>query len=496
MATSIKFSKFIRLVKVDEAKRQAWGLATAEVPDKSGEICDYDAAKGAYQKWSQEAKDATTKSGQEMSLGNVRLQHTMQPVGKVIEIDYRDEEKEIFVGTYIDDDNTWRQIQKGILTGFSHGGEYAWRKCNDCGTDMLGLGNICPECEKAVETRYAPVLAELSVVDNPCLDRAHFDYVKADGSKESRPFGDVSSAASKGAPFDSRVFRESCGTRKSVNRRLSRQSPHPTRSVGVAARSNGAPRHAAKSNNHKSSFRLAARTADNKGGISMSTEAKAMVRAAKKTMEDHFSKAAAHHQKMAKCHAELSQAHDDTAEKIAKCMDKGKGDDQVNQALYDCHKCAAEQHERIAQEHEDHAEKCAKIAQSNREDDDDETDDEEKNNRSNDQDRDEDQDDDDQEAQAEKALLSSLLKTRRRGRKESSLESLASQWMVKMFEQALANAAQDKEVNEVFARMAVAKTTAAMGSLPRPSAVKTFVPRGGEVQTIRIEAEEVSECGL
>jgi hypothetical protein len=529
MATSIKLSKFIRLVKVDEAKRQAWGLATAEVPDKSGEICDYDAAKSAYQKWSQEAKDATTKSGQEVSLGNVRLQHTLQPVGKVIEIDYRDEEKEIFVGTYIDDDDTWRQIQKGILTGFSHGGEYAWRKCNDCGTDMLGLGNVCPECEKRVESRYAPVLAELSVVDNPCLERAHFDYVKADGSRESRSFVDASLAGSQGAPFDSRGVRESCGTRKSVGRSLSRQSVSPTRygqpqaesspnnrgrsgdpgsngvskavktasvlpkhstpptpSVGVAARSNGAPFYAAKFGSHRSSFKLAARTAENKGGISMSTEAKEIVRAAKKTIEDHFSKTAAHHQQMAKCHAELSQAHDETAEKIAKCLDKGKGDDQVNQALYDCHKCAAEQHERIAQEHEDHAEKCGKIAQA--QDNDEEMDDEEKNNKSGDQEQ------DDEDAQVEKALLASLLKARRSSRKESSLESLASQWMVKMFQQSLENAAQDKEINEVFARLAVAKGAA--GSIPRSSAVKTFVPRGGEVQTIRIEAEEISECGL
>lgn len=482
-ATPAKFSTFMRLVKVDEAKRQAWGLATAEVPDKSGEICDYDAAKQAYQKWSQEAKDATTKSGQEVSLGNLRLQHTMQPVGKVIEIDYRDEEKEIFVGTYIDDDATWRQIQKGILTGFSHGGEYEWRKCDTCGTDMLGLGSVCPKCEKTVETRYAPVLAELSVVDNPCLDRAHFDYVKTDGSMETRSFGDVSSAASKGAPFDSREVRESCGGNRCVDRHPTRHSRHLTRFGLKQANSNGALR-------EKHSFKLAARTAENKGGVSMSTEAKEMVRAAKKTIEDHFSKTAAHHQELAKCHAELSQAHDETAEKIAKCLDKGKGDDQVNQALYDMHKCAAEQHERIAQQHEDQAEKCAKIAQANQGEDEEAAGKEKpgQNEQNNEQ--------DEEGAVAEKALLATLLKSRHRGLKESSLEDMATQWMVKMFQQALENAAQDKEINEVFSRMAIAKASAAVGSLPRPSAVKTFLPRGGEVQTIRIETEEISECGL
>lgn len=483
-ATPARFSKFIRLVKVDEARRQAWGLATAEIPDKSGEICDYDAAKHAYRQWSQEAKEATTKSGQELSLGNVRLQHTMQPVGKVIEIDYRDTKKEIFVGTYIDDDATWRQIQKGILTGFSHGGEYQWRQCNVCGTDMLGLGNVCPKCEKTVETRYAPLLAELSVVDNPCLDRAHFDYVKADGAIEIRPFGDISLSTSPAVPFDSRGFRESCRANKCVGRRLSKHPIAPTRFGNKTPQSKGAP-----ADTFRNSFKLAARTAENKGGISMSTEAKEMVRAAKNTIEDHFSKAAAHHQQLAKCHAGLSQAHDETAEKIAKCLDKVKGDDQVNQALYDLHKCAAEQHERIAQEQEDQAEKCAKIAQGNQQEDDAETDDKEKSKQDNKEQGDED-------SQAEKAFLATLLKSRRNATKESSLESMASQWMVKMFQQALENAALDKDVNDVFARMAVAKTAAAVGGLPRPSAVKTFLPRGGEVQSIKIEAEEVSECGL
>ncbi len=73
---------------------------------------------------------------------------------------------------------------------------------------------------------------------------------------------------------------------------------------------------------------------------------------------------------------------------------------------------------------------------------------------------------------------------------------MASQWMAKMFRQALENAMQDKDVDEMFARMAVVKASAAVGGLPRPSAVKTFLPRGGEVQTIKIEAEEISECGL
>jgi hypothetical protein len=36
------FIKFIPITKVDAAKQEVWGVVTAEMPDKDGEICDYE----------------------------------------------------------------------------------------------------------------------------------------------------------------------------------------------------------------------------------------------------------------------------------------------------------------------------------------------------------------------------------------------------------------------------------------------------------------------
>ena len=37
--------------KVDEARREVWGIATAEVPDKQRDIVDFDASVRAFRAW-------------------------------------------------------------------------------------------------------------------------------------------------------------------------------------------------------------------------------------------------------------------------------------------------------------------------------------------------------------------------------------------------------------------------------------------------------------
>ena len=47
---------FLPLAKVDLDRRLVTGVATAETPDRSGEIFDYASSKPYFEKWSAEAR--------------------------------------------------------------------------------------------------------------------------------------------------------------------------------------------------------------------------------------------------------------------------------------------------------------------------------------------------------------------------------------------------------------------------------------------------------
>ncbi len=53
------FDLFLPLAKVDLDQRLVTGVATAETPDRSGEICDYASSKPYFEKWSAEALEAS-----------------------------------------------------------------------------------------------------------------------------------------------------------------------------------------------------------------------------------------------------------------------------------------------------------------------------------------------------------------------------------------------------------------------------------------------------
>lgn len=198
--SELHMRKFIPLTKVDEATHTVYGLVTAESPDKEGELCDYDGAKKAYESWSSEFEKATTAAGQETSFGNIRLQHTITPGGKVTEpVVFDDENKAILLKSTPIDDDVWEKLKRGFFTGYSQGGDYAWRKCNECGTSITS-GSRCPSCKKSVIVRYAPIIAEVSYVDNPCHGDAHFELVKTDGSKEIRKFAAKGTSMEQQAP--------------------------------------------------------------------------------------------------------------------------------------------------------------------------------------------------------------------------------------------------------------------------------------------------------
>jgi hypothetical protein len=169
-----KIQLFAALTKVDETKREVWGLATAEVVDKEGEIFDYASSKPYFEGWSREISDAT--SGR--SLGNVREMHQSSAVGKLVDLQFDDQRKTIAVGAKIVDEAAWQKCVEGVYTGFSIGGRYV---------------NLWPDGEFL---RFTAQPVEISVVDNPAVPNAHFTAIKADESSEVRKF--VTSFEAKG----------------------------------------------------------------------------------------------------------------------------------------------------------------------------------------------------------------------------------------------------------------------------------------------------------
>ena len=164
----------IPITKVDAARRLVYGVATAEIADRAGEVCDYASTKPLYEKWSEAI--ATSTGGR--SLGNLRAMHGAVAAGKVTALTFNDDAKQIEICAKVVDDAEWSKVEEGVYTGFSQGGTYARRW-----TDADGA------------LRYTADPHEISLVDLPCLAEARFEMVKADGSHEWRRFQAPSSSS-------------------------------------------------------------------------------------------------------------------------------------------------------------------------------------------------------------------------------------------------------------------------------------------------------------
>jgi hypothetical protein len=158
---------FLPLAKVDLDRRIVHGIATAEAPDRGGEICDYASTKPYFETWSAEAHSASGGK----SLGAVRAMHGRVAAGKLTDIAFDDEGKRILVAAKIVDDDEWLKVTEGVYTGFSQGGRYVKR---------------WPDPETGL-TRFTAEPTEISLVDLPCLPDATFEVVK-DGVVEKRAF--------------------------------------------------------------------------------------------------------------------------------------------------------------------------------------------------------------------------------------------------------------------------------------------------------------------
>ena len=160
----------IPITKVDAARRLVFGVATAEIADRSGEICDYASTKPFYERWS----EAIASSSGGKSLGNLRAMHGAVAAGKVTALSFNDDAKQIEICAKVVDDAEWTKVEEGVYTGFSQGGAYARRWTDEAGAK-----------------RYTADPHEISLVDMPCLAAARFEMIKVDGSHEWRSFKDV-----------------------------------------------------------------------------------------------------------------------------------------------------------------------------------------------------------------------------------------------------------------------------------------------------------------
>ena len=161
-----KLNKFAQLTKVDTTKRQVWGVATNEAPDNDGQVMDYASSKPHFEEWSSEIHKATNGK----SKGNLRAMHQPIAAGKVIDIQFDDINKSIYIGAEVVDDNEWKKVQKGVYTGFSIGGKYG-RVWND-----------------GLLERYEALPHEISLADLPCNPDATFEVIKAGGVSQIQKF--------------------------------------------------------------------------------------------------------------------------------------------------------------------------------------------------------------------------------------------------------------------------------------------------------------------
>lgn len=166
---------YAQIKKVDEEKRLVYGIAAAEVADRSGEILDYEGSKPHFQKWVQETLEAT--DGQ--SHGNLRAMHGKVAAGKLTGIEFDDTNKLFPVVVKVVDDNEWKKVLEGVYTGFSIGGSYV-KKWDDPAIKKGDGSSVM---------RYIAAPNELSLVDRPCIPTAtFFEIQKADGSTSQIEF--------------------------------------------------------------------------------------------------------------------------------------------------------------------------------------------------------------------------------------------------------------------------------------------------------------------
>jgi len=135
------------ITKIDADQRMVWGYASTEAEDGQGEIVKREALAAALEDY--------------MRFANIREMHRNSAVGVATEAELDD--KGLYLGAKIVDDEAWQKVVEGVYKGFSIGGKVTARDPAD------------RKCITGV------TLTEISVVDRPANPEAVFDCWKAEG---------------------------------------------------------------------------------------------------------------------------------------------------------------------------------------------------------------------------------------------------------------------------------------------------------------------------
>lgn len=152
------FSRFLSICKIDDDQRMVWGYATTPALDIDGEMITLAAVKNALPDY--------------MAWGNIREMHQPSAVGIAKEATMDD--KGLWLGAHVVDDDAWAKVKAKVYKGFSIGGNATKR-----------TGNIIEEMN----------LIEISLVDRPANPECRIEIVKGASVSEDGPVRLVKNAA-------------------------------------------------------------------------------------------------------------------------------------------------------------------------------------------------------------------------------------------------------------------------------------------------------------
>src|SRR5689334_18890543 len=106
------------ITKIDDEQRMVWGYASTEAEDGQGEVVKREALAAALEDY--------------MRFANIREMHRNSAVGvaEAAELD----DKGLYIGARIVDDDAWKKVAAGVYKGFSIGGKVTKRDPADRNT--------------------------------------------------------------------------------------------------------------------------------------------------------------------------------------------------------------------------------------------------------------------------------------------------------------------------------------------------------------------------